>query len=209
MHIKYEEKNFDDEINDLLQIIKYFATDDKLNIFIKQKEIEKENYDLNERIKKICVFNNNIVKEITLKFYESNIPFTIRSCCDEKTCLDTPGTGLNFSPHLWRYTKNNNNQIFNLIKNEDETYSIKNSASGYFLGMEISNEKWKIVSRKKGENYQKFKLIYGGEKDKFLFLNEKGKIIDLINMKTNDGETIEPNDISFSIGQQWKLIEYQ
>ena len=75
--------------------------------------------------------------------------------------------------------------------------------------MEISNEKWKIVYRKKGENYQKFKLIYSGKKDKFLFLNEKGKIIDLINMKTNDGEIIEPNNISFSIGQQWKLIEYK
>jgi len=207
IHIKYEEKNFDDEVKDLLQIIKYFATEDKLNIFIKQKEIEKENNDLKQRIKKIYTINDNIIKNITSKFYESNTTFTIRSCCDERTCLDTPSCGENISPHLWEYMKSNKNQIFSLIKNKDGTYSIKNSSSGYFLGMEISNEKWKIVSRKKGENYQKFKLIYGGEKDHIIFLNEKGKVIDLINMKTSKGENIEPNDITFSLGQQWKLIE--
>ena len=212
IQIKYEDKNFDDEINNLLQIIKYFATDDKLNIFIKQKEFEKEKYDLEERIKQIkeiYIINDNIIKKVISKFYVSNIPFTIHSCCNEKTCLDTPGLGKNKSPHLWEYIKDNENQIFKLIKNEDETYSIKNSSSGYFLGMEISNEKWKFVSRKKGENYQKFKLIYGGEKDHILFLNEKGKIIDLINMKTNKGCNIEPNDITYSLGQKWKLIEYK
>ena len=209
IHIKYEEKNFDDEVKDLLQIIKYFATEDKLNIFIKQKEIEKENNDLKQRIKKIYTINDNIIKNITSKFYESNTSFSIRSCCDERTCLDTPSCGENISPHLWEYIKSNKNQIFSLIKNKDGTYSIKNSSSGYFLGMEISNEKWKIVSRKKGENYQKFKLIYGGEKDHIIFLNEKGKVIDLINMKTSKGENIEPNDLTFSLGQQWKLIEYK
>ena len=192
-----------------MQIIKYFATDDKLNIFKRQKEIEKENYDLKERIMNIYNINENIIKNIISKFYVSNIPFTIRSCCNEKTCLDTPGCGQNISPHLWTYAKGNENQIFNLIKNEDETYSIKNSSSGYFLGMEISNKKWKIVSRKKGENYQRFNLIYGGEKDHILIFNEKGKIIDLINKKTNDGEKIEPNDITYSLGQKWKLIEHK
>ena len=205
-HLKYEEKNFEDEINDLLQIIKYFATENKLNIFIKQKEKEKENIELKEKIKQITYINDYIVKNKLSEFYTSKIPFNIISRCNKKKCLDTTGVGLNESPHLWS-NYNNENQVFKLIKNDNETYYIKNEHHGIFIGMELLNEKWKLINRKKGENYQKFKIIYSGEEDYFLFLNEKGKIIDLINNKTEDGSKIEPNDISFSRGQQWKLVK--
>ena len=110
-----------------------------------------------------------------------------------------------YKPHLWEYGIDNVNQIFVLIKNEDETYSIKNNYSGYFLGMEKVNEEWKIVSIKKGENYQKYEIIFSGEDEYILFKNENGKIIDLIDNTTNNGDKIEPNNITNSNGQQWKL----
>ena len=204
LHIKYEEKNYENEINNLLQTIKFFAVEDKLNIYIRFKELEQEKAELKEKISHI---SNNIIKNTLSKFYESNNVFTIRSRCNENYCLDTPGNGVNYSPHLWEYINNNGNQIFLLIKNKDETYSIKNSVSGYFLGMEESDDEWIFISRIKGKNYQKFKIIYSGEQDYFLFLNEKGKVIDLINNRTKNGASIKPKDFSLSLGQQWKLFK--
>ena len=203
-HIKYEEKNYENEINNLIQAIKFLAVEDKLNIYIRLKELEQENIELKEKISQI---SNNIIKYKLSKFYESNNVFTIRSRCNENYCLDTPGNGVNYSPHLWEYINNNGNQIFLLIKNKDETYSIKNSVSGYFLGMEESDDEWIFISRIKGKNYQKFKIIYSGEQDYFLFLNEKGKVIDLTNDRTENGTGIKPKDISLSLGQQWKLFK--
>ena len=126
-HIKYDEKNYENEINNLIQAIKFLAVEDKLNIYIRLKELEQENIELKEKISQI---SNNIIKYKLSKFYESNNVFTIRSRCNENYCLDTPSC--NHSPHLWEYINNNGNQIFLLIKNKDETYSIKNSVSGYF-----------------------------------------------------------------------------
>ena len=201
VHIWYEDNNFDDEINHLLEIIKYIAKNDKLNAFIKEKEIQEELLML-KNIKKL----HGIITENKLsKYYSSNTPFYILSRCNENKCLDTTSKRINTSPHLWEFVKGNINQIFVLIKNDDGTFSIKNKSSGYFLGMEKSNEEWKIVSRKKGENLQKFEIIYSGEKDYILFVNENGKIIDLIDNKTDNGDKIEPNNFTNSQGQQWKL----
>ena len=73
--------------------------------------------------------------------------------------------------------------------------------------MEESDDEWIFISRTKGKNYQKFKIIYSGEQDYFLFLNEKGKVIDLTNDRTENGTSIKPKDISHSLGQQWKLFK--
>ena len=202
VHIWYEDNNFDDEINHLLEIIKYIAKNDKLNAFIKEKEIKNELSSL-KNIKKLY----GIITENKLsKFYSSNTPFYILSRCNENKCLDNVSSGgINTSPHLWDYQSGNFNQIFVLIKNEDETFSIKNDHSGYYLGMEQLGEEWKIVSREKGKNLQKYEIIYSGEKDYILFMNENGKIIDLIKNKTDNGEKIEPNNFTNSYGQQRKL----
>ena len=158
-------------------------------------------------LKNIKKLHGIITENKLSKYYSSNTPFYILSRCNEKKCLDTPNNGgINTSPHLWEFIKGNINQIFVLIKNDDGTFSIKNKSSGYFLGMEKSNEEWKIVSRKKGENLQKFEIIYSGEKDYILFMNENGKIIDLIDNKTDNGDKIEPNNFTNSQGQQWELF---
>ena len=72
------------------------------------------------------------------------------------------------------------------------------------MGMENTNGEWKLVQRKKGENYQKFKFIFI-EKDYFLIENESGLFIDLINNDAKDGALIEPNNRTISLGQQWKI----
>ena len=50
IHINYEIKDYNDEINYILDIIKYVCKDDELNIYTKIKNIEKENLELKERL---------------------------------------------------------------------------------------------------------------------------------------------------------------
>ena len=198
IHISYEEKKFDEEVEYLLEIIKYIFKDDKQNIYNKNKEAEKENYNIKQ---KMDYLNNS---EYLLKYVLSNISFSILSRLDERTCLDTTGQSAGYSPHMWEYLPNSN-QIFNLIKNNDGTFLIKNKSSGNYLGLENKNEKWNIVSRKEKENFQKFKLIYI-ENEYFLIENEKGMFIDVINNDTKNGGEIRPNIKTNSLGQHWKLL---
>ena len=198
IHIQYEEKNYDDEINYYLQILKNIFKENKSNAFIKQKEMEKKINDLNQKISHLYDIN------FLIKFNISEYPLIFLSHINEKTCFDTSCSGVGYSPHLWEITPQNGNQIFTIIRNEDGTYLIKNKYSGYFVGMEVKDGEWKLVMREKGDNYQKFKFIYV-EEDYFLIENEKGKFIDLINNDTQNGAIIKPNDKTNSLGQQWKI----
>ena len=198
IHIQYEEKNYDDEINYYLQILKNIFKENKSNAFIKQKEMEKKINDLNQKISHLYDIN------FLIKFNISEYPLIFLSHINEKTCFDTSGPWEGYSPHLWEITPQNGNQIFTIIRNEDGTYLIKNKYSGYFVGMEVKDGEWKLVMREKGDNYQKFKFIYV-EEDYFLIENEKGKFIDLINNDTQNGAIIKPNDKTNSLGQQWKI----
>ena len=119
IHISYEEKKFDEEVEYLLEIIKYIFKDDKQNIYNKNKEAEKENYNIKQRMDYL---NNS---EYLLKYVLSNISFSILSRLDKITCLDTYGQSAGYSPHMWEYLPNSN-QIFNIIKNNDGTFLIKN-----------------------------------------------------------------------------------
>ena len=60
----------------------------------------------------------------------------MRSRCVLNKCLDTKDLSYGNPPHLWEYSENNKNQIFEIEKNDDGTYSIKNSVSGLYLGMD-------------------------------------------------------------------------
>ena len=198
IHIKYEEKNYDDEMNYYLQILKNIFIENKSNIYIKQNEMEKEINDLNEKISHLYDIN------FLIKFSISEYSFAFLSRINEATCFDTSCSGKGYSPHLWEFQSNNVNQIFTIFRNKDGTYLIKNKHSGYFVGMEDKNGEWEFVMREKGENYQKFKFIHV-EKDYFLIENEKGKFIDLIYNDTQNGAQIKPNDKTNSLGQQWKI----
>ena len=195
IHINYEIKDYNDEINYILDIIKYVCKDDELNIYTKIKNIEKENLELKERLNKHLFF---------LQLYLPKIKFAFLSRVNETMSLDTICSRPSV-PHLWEFSETNANQIFTLIKNEDGTYFIKNNRYDLFLGMENQNEEWKLETNQKGHNYQKFKLIHL-EKDYFLIQNEKGKYIDLINNEAKNFGVIRPNDKKDSLGQQWKLL---
>ena len=196
IYIKYEKQNYDDEINYCSQILKNIFKQDKSNIYIKQKEMEKDINDLNQKI-------SHLYDSIFLiKFNISEYSFAFFSRINETTCFDTSSEGL--YPHLWKFQTNNINQIFTIIRNKDETYLIRNKHSGNFVGIEDKDGEWKLVMSKKGENYQKFKFIYV-EKDYFLIEDEKGKFIDLINNVAQNGAQIKPNDKTDSLCQQWKI----
>ena len=203
IHICYEENNYENEIKFYLEIFKYICKDDKLNIYLKQKEIETENINLKEKIDYLHTIN------YLSKFNLSNNSFAFLSRVNEKWSLDTPGQDSDntiSSPFLWEFSSTSVNQIFKIIKNEDgKTFSIKNKLSGNFLGMEEKNKEWKIVLREKGGNHQKFKLILV-ENNYFLIQNENGQFIDLINNIATDGGEIRPNIKTNSLGQQWKLF---
>ena len=118
--------------------------------------------------------------------------------------FDTNNKPYGKSPHIWRFDSNNDNQLFQIIKNKDDTYCIKKRDSNYYIGMENKDGEWIISSRNKGENFQKFKFIHI-ENDYFLIQNEKGKFIDFVG-EDKDGGIIKPNDKKDSLGQQWKLF---
>ena len=189
INIKYEEKNYDNEKDFNIQLLKNSFREDNSNIYISQKELK-------EKINQLY----GII--FLLKYDISKYSFAFLSRINEKFCFDTSAKGIN--PHLWELQSNNINQIFIIDKNKDGAYLIKNKYTGLFMGMENTNGEWKLVQRKKGENYQKFKFIFI-EKDYFLIENESGLFIDLINNDAKDGALIEPNNRTISLGQQWKI----
>ena len=176
---------------------------DKLKKQEKQKEEEldklKSNLnnikkDLNEEIDK----NKNLKNKIK----NSKIHFTIRSRCASNKCLDSKDLNYNNSPHLWDYEHNNKNQIFELEKNNDGTYSIKNSSSGLYLGMDNNDG---IAFKHKNENRQSF-YLHHLEDGYYLFQEKGGKVIDLYGPNTQNGTNIGMWDRHNADNQQWKLV---
>ena len=199
IHIDDEDKNYDDEVNFLLDIMKNIFKNDKLNIYIKMKQLEQLISDFKAREDQVYI-DTFILSKIDISKYV----FAFLSRVDKRFSFDTQGQNLGKSPHLWKFVQNEN-QFFKIIKNTDETYLIQNKGSNYFIGMENKDGEWIFTSRRKGDNYQKFKFIHV-ENDYFLILNEKGKYIDFMDNDAKDGGIIKPNDKKNTLGQQWKLI---
>ena len=199
IYIDYEVKNFDNEINYILEIMKNIFKNDKSNIYIKIKELKKEFSYLKDKLNQTYI-DSFILSKIAISKYD----FSFLSRVDEKMAFDTNNKPYGKSPHIWRFDSDNNNQLFQIIKNKDDTYCIKNRGSNYYIGMENKDGEWIISSRNKGENFQKFKFIHI-QNDYFLIQNEKGKFIDFVG-EDKDGGIIKPNDKKDSLGQQWKLF---
>ena len=200
IHIDDEDKNYDDEVNFLLDIMKNIFKNDTLNIYVKMKQLEQLKSDLKAREDQVYI-GAFIFSKIDISKYD----FAFLSRVDERFSFDTQGyPNLGKSPHLWKFEPNEN-QFFKIIKNNDETYFIQNKGSNYFIGMENEDGEWIFTSRRKGDNYQKFKFIHV-ENDYFLILNEKGKFIDFVDNEVKNGGIIKPNDKKNTLGQQWKLI---
>ena len=141
--------------------------------------------------------NNNIIKQLN----NSKIRFTMRSHCALGKCLDMKSLTYGTSPHLWDYGHHNQNQIFELINNNDDTYSIKSAFSDLYLGMDND----KIAFRRKNENSQSFKITHF-EDGYYLFQNINGGVIDLGNYNTYNGASIGRWGRNNSTAQQWKLV---
>ena len=154
IYIDYEVKNFDNEINYILEIMKNIFKNDKLNIYIKIKELKKEFSYLKDKLNQTYI-DSFILSKIAISKYD----FSFLSRVDEKMAFDTNNKPYGKSPLIWRFDSDNNNQLFQIIKNKDDTYCIKKRDSNYYIGMENKDGEWIISSRNKGENFQKFKFI--------------------------------------------------
>ena len=165
------------------------------------KKNENKNYYLTETIKE----NNKLKKEleeIKMELKNSKICFTMRSRCALNKCLDTKSLAYGNSPHLWDYQQNNPNQIFELEKNIDGTFSIKNVGSGLYLGFDDD----KISFRRRNENSQSF-IVHHFEDGYYLFEGKNGGVIDLTDFHTENCSNIGKCDHrNNSKAQQWKLV---
>ena len=140
-------------------------------------------------------------RELRNKLENSKIRFTIRSKLALNKCLDTRDLGYGRTPHLWDYGHNNQNQIFELIKNWDGSYLIKNSRSGLYLGFDSD----KICMRHRNENSQNFYLHHYGD-GYYLFQEKNGATIDLYGSKTDNDAYIGRYSRHNQDNQQWKLV---
>ena len=220
-----------EELNNIYNDIKSFGKicqqeTDKNNIFINEShkkihelkteikklksEIDKkdnENKELQNKIKEIkSDLNDEKSKNSNLKntinnLNNSKIKFTIRSRCALHKCLDTKSLNYGNSPHLWDYGHNNANQIFELEKNNDGTYSIKSSHSGLYLGLSSNG----IAFKWKNENRQSFYLHHFGD-GYYLIQERSGEVIDLYSSNTNNGAYIGKYGRNNGNNQQWKLV---
>ena len=220
-----------EELNNIYNDIKSFGKIyqqelDKNNIFINksykkiydlkteikklQSEIDKkdiENKELQNKIKEIkSDLNDEKSKNTDLrntinKLNNSKIKFTMRSRCALHKCLDMKSLNYGNSPHLWDYGHNNANQIFELEKNYDGTYSIKSSHSGLYLGFSSNG----IAFKWKNENKQSFYLHHFGD-GYYLIQERSGEVIDLYNSNTNNGAYIGKYGRNNGNNQQWKLV---
>lgn len=119
---------------------------DKQKIISEKNLLQQEKNNLQKTI-------NKLSSDIT----RQNFTYSIRSCCKHSACLDCKGLEYGNSCYLWDFCSNEN-QLYNIIKNEDNSFSIKNRASGYFLGIEFVGIGFRINFRRKGENDQKFRI---------------------------------------------------
>ena len=171
---------------------------------VKSEQKEKEYDKLKSNLNNIKSDLNKEIKEknnLKNKLNNSKIHFTMRSRCALNKCLDTQDLGYNRSPHLWDYGHHNANQIFEFENNNDGTYSIKNSASGLYLGMDNN----RIAFKHKNENGQSFYLHHFGD-GYYLFQERGGGIIDLTDFHANNGANIGKCHRNNSEAQQWKLV---
>ena len=209
----YPEEN-ENEINNIYNDIKSFGIiyqneADKKNLFINEstKQINELNKNLSEIQKNLDekekLLNSEINTSSNLRqlLNNSKIRFTIRSRCALNKCLDTKSLAYGNSAHLWEYSRNNANQIFELENNNDGTYRIKNSYSGFYLGF----DEYTIAFRKKNENSQSF-YMHHFDDGFYLFQEKSGGIIDLSNFHTENGSNIGKCGRNNSEAQQWKLV---
>ena len=214
----YPEEN---EINKIYNDIKSFGKiyqneTEKNNFFInesekqikeltkKMEEIQKEKDNaINEKNNIKNQLNNEINENSNLRneIKNSKTRFTMRSRCALHKCLDTKSLAYGNSPHLWDYFRNNANQIFELENNNDGTYRIKNSHSGFYLGIDAD----KIAFRRKNENSQSF-YVHHFDDGFYLFQEKCGAVIDLGDFHTENGSSIGKCGRNNSEAQQWKLV---
>ena len=187
------------EIYELKSEIKKFKTENEQKdnkIKELKKRLDEIKSELNNKISK----NNDLENSIN-KLNNSKIRFTICSRCALNKCLDMKSLQYGNSPHLWDYGHHNANQIFELEKNNDGTYSIKSSHSGLYLGLDSD----RIAFRWKNENKQSFYLHHFG--DGYYLIQEKsGGVIDLYGSNTSNGANIGKWSRNNYNNQQWKLV---
>ena len=159
--------------------------------------LKRERDDIKNQLDKIIKDN----QELRTQIMKSKIRFTMRSRCDPNKCLDTTNLAYGSSPHLWLYGYNNQNQIFELERSLNDTYAIKCSASGLYLGI----DKDKITFRCRNENYQSFYIHHFGDRY-YLFQEMCGAVIDLSFCLTDNGTPIGRSERNNSKAQQWKLV---
>ena len=191
---KFDEKNYYNETINLLKIIKSFGKKDVSQILTELKEDFQE--------------IENIVKDAKSdpqKFISSLISFklcfSIRTRCNDNFCVDIDWGPVREKSHLWEYNDNiHYNQLFVLIKNDDNTYFIKNSCFGMYLSISSGD----IIRTHKTGKSEKFKIIpYDGY---FILENINGKVIDLNEKNAYNGVGLVIKDKNYSITQQWKLV---
>ena len=168
---------------------------------IYQKENEKSNYYITQSHKENIELKKEL-ERIKAELKNSKICFTMHSRCALNKCLDTKNLKYGNSPHLWEYSQNNLNQIFELEKNKDGTFWIKNSSSGLYLGFDA----YKISFRRKNENSQSFYINHFDD-GYYLFQEKFGGVIDLTDFHTENGSNIgKCGGRNNSEAQQWKLV---
>ena len=219
-----EEKDIDKIYKNIKSFGKIYQKENEINnLYI--TESEKENKELNSKIKDLENIKEKNIKEINEikkeldkvktelnkernnnnnlrnNLNNSKIRFTMRSRCALNKCLDMKSMNYGNSPHLWDYSRNNVNQIFELENNNDGTYSIKSSGCGFYLGFDSN----KISFRKRKENSQSF-YVHHFEDGFYLFQEKCGAVIDLSDFHTHNGANIGKCGRNNSEAQQWKLL---
>ena len=189
-----EEKN---ELKEKLKDLQKEINKSKEKSEKEYNQLKRERDDIKNQLDKAIKDNQALRTQIM----KSKIRFTMRSRCDPNKCLDTTNLAYGSSPHLWIYGYNNQNQIFELERSLNDTYAIKCSASGLYLGI----DKDKITFRRRNENYQSFYIHHFGD-GYYLFQEMCGAVIDLSFCLTDNGTPIGRSERNNSEAQQWKLV---
>ena len=138
---------------------------------------------------------------------ESLLPqFTIRPSFNENKCTDTKNLNHGEFAQICDHQKDNKNQIFEMVKGTKEGYySIRNHFSGFYLGIDSTNNGKKISFKKKLETPQNFKLI--DCKNGFYVIEEESNFaLDLANFNKENENYIGLSEKNSSQAQQWKFV---
>ena len=169
----------------------------------------KKIYELSSKIKNSTDIIKTNPEKITNIFpdEEFSLPqFTIRSSFDENKCIDTKNLNYGEFAQICDYQKDNKNQIFEMVKGTKEGYySIRNHFSGFYLGIDSTNNGKKISFKNKSKAPQNFKLI--DCKNGFYVIEEESNFaLDLANFKKENENYIGLSEKNSSQAQQWKLV---